>query len=104
MISSDIMVLLVSIAISFLIGVALAFSRVQFYFKLALFIVLFGVSNVLINWKYFTGDPDSWVTTFLTGIFQTGVGSLIAHVFPAIIAYYVTLFIRNRHGSDRAHG
>lgn len=90
------MFLLISIASSIVIGVALAFSQFQFFIKITLFIVLFVVSNVLINWNYFSDEPSSWLTTFFTGIFQTGVGSLLAHVLPAVIAYYVTLFIRDR--------
>lgn len=94
------MLLLISIAGSILIGVALAFSQFHFFIKIMLLVVLFCISNILINWRYFTNESGAWITTFFTGIVQTGIGSLLAHIMPAIVAYYVTLFFFKKRQSQ----
>ncbi len=51
---------------------------------------LMGTSNLLACWPYFVaGEPTSWVRTYLTGLLATGLASLLIHVAPFLITWYL---------------
>ena len=52
-------------------------------------VVLLGVSNLLASWPWFIDDPSTWIRTYYTGLFQTGLLSLAVHVVPFFVAYYI---------------
>lgn len=56
-------------------------------------VVLLGLSNLLACGPFFTADQSTWARTFVTGLFQTGLISLIVHVAPFLLAYHITRYV-----------
>jgi hypothetical protein len=88
------MLLLITIILSVAVGVALALCHARASIRIAAFIAVFLVSNLLSSWLYFTRDPKTWITTYLSGILLSGAASLFFHVLPAILSYHLTVWIR----------
>ena len=87
------MYLVISVGFAFFIGMALAVAKCSTAMRIAAFSGIFLMSVFLECLNYFTADPKTWLRTFITGLFQIGLASVLFHVIPAVVAFYAVLFM-----------
>lgn len=90
------MILTITIFCSILVGAGLAHPRVPRGARVGGLVGILVLSNTWLNAPFFGADPRTWHMTFLTGLVQTGVISIVVHVLPACIAYLVVDRMRRR--------
>jgi hypothetical protein len=98
------MLFALSIAGSVLLGAGLAYSRVGRWARIGGYTVILVLSNVWMCMPYFLADPKTWHVTFLTGLAQTGIVSILVHVLPAAITRSIIAKILSKRNASEQTG
>ena len=84
------------IIVAMVIGAVLAFTKAQLLTRVVVFVAIFLFSNYLLCRPYFTSEPRTWIETYISGLFETGIASFLLHVAPAIVVFHVVVFFLQR--------
>jgi hypothetical protein len=84
------------IAISILVGCAMAFALARFRIRAAVYTALFCTSLLIACMPYFTRDPRTWSDTYFSAVSLGGIPSFLIHVFPAIMVFNITRLLLKR--------
>ena len=66
-------------------------------------LTVLGISNLLASWPWFVADqPETWPQTYFSALALTGLASLVIHVAPFGLAWYLARrfkVARSRHAA-----
>ena len=90
-----------SIAGAALLGAGLAYLRVGRWTRRGVYLGILLLSNLWMCMPFFIADPKTWHVTFLTGLAQTGIVSILVHVLPAVLTCFIVTRVLRKSGTAK---